>query len=209
MTADDVAPVEELEHSSRAAGGCALVIGLGMAGGVVVAVPELGYTVAGALAVVAVGKVRASLSRRRESDELETDEEEPVDIVAVLRDLGEGGQHVLLTRLASEAGLPNTRDARALLGEADIRVRGVRAPDCKGITRNGPGVHHDDIPAPSPESGAPAGECVCAVQAANTNANNVSGEGSEKGFRVEHTGQAGTTVYDLSETHNRRHAVKA
>lgn len=200
MTADELAPVEETERSSRAAGGCALVIGLGMAGGFVVAVPELGYTVAGALAVVAVGKVRASLSRRRES-ELEADEEEPVDIIAALHDLSPAGEHVRLTQLQETAGLPDTGAVRALLDEAGIPTRsGVRAGG-----KNGPGVHADDIPRESPP---PSGGCLCS-SGANTNANNDGGEGSEKGFRVEHTGQAGTTVYDLSETHNRRHAVKA
>ena len=118
MTADELTPVGELERSSRAAGGCALVIGLGMAGGVVVAVPELGYTVAGALAVVAVGKARSwAAGRRQEADETETetDEQEPVDIVAALQALGDGGQHVRLTQLQEATGLPDTKAVRALL----------------------------------------------------------------------------------------------
>jgi hypothetical protein len=207
VTTDEETPVEEPQGASRAAGGCALVIGLGMAGGVVVAVPELGYTVAGALAVVAVGKARTwAAGRRQDADEAEADEEEPVDIVAVLQQLGEGGQHVLLTRLADEAGLPDTKAARALLGEASIRVRAVRALDGEGVERNGPGIHRDDIPAPLPESGAPSGGCVCAGHAANANANNGAGEGAEKGLRVDHIGHAGTVVRTPADA-ARHHAI--
>ena len=90
-------------------------------------------------------------------------------------------------------------------GQAGVTIRsGVRAGG-----KNGPGVHADDIPTPLPTSGAPSEACVCAGHAANANANNSGGKGPEKGFRVEHTGQAGVTVYDLSETHSRRHTAKA
>lgn len=202
MTTVDETPAEQ---PSRAAGGCVLLVAIGAAGGVVYAVPELGYSVAGALSVVAVGKVRTWSSRRREAAETDSVEQEPVDIVAVLQELGHGGGHVRLTQLQEVAGLPDTKAVRALLDEAGIRIRtGVRSGG-----KNGPGVHADDIPAPLPTSGAPSGTCVCAGHAANTNANNNDGEGPEKGFRVEHTGQAGITVYDLSETHSRRHTAKA
>lgn len=201
MTTVDGQPVEAPEGASRAAGGCVLLVGLGAAGGAVYAIPELGYTVAGALAVAAVGKVRASLSRRRESDETEADEQEPVDIVTALQDLGHGGEHVRLTQLQEAVGLPDTKTVRALLDEAGITIRpGVRAGG-----KNGPGVHADDIPRESP---TPSGSCLCR-SGANTNTNNDSEKAPEKGFRVEHTGQAGTTVYDLSETHSRRHTAKA
>ncbi|MGW4703251.1 hypothetical protein [Streptomyces sp. NPDC004285] len=203
MTAEELAPVEEPESPSRAAGGCVLAIGLAAAGGAMVAVPELGYTVAGALAVVGVGKARTWASRRREASESEVQEAEPVDIVAALQELSEGGQSVLLTALKKESGLPDTKAVRALLDEAGIPVkRGVRTPG-----GNGPGVHTDHIPAPLPESGTPSETCVCAGHAANTNANNDGREGHEKGFRVEHTGHAGTTIYDLSETEHRHHKL--
>ena len=202
---DDETPEEEPEQPSRAAGGCVLLVGLGAAGGVVYAVPELGYTVAGALAVIGFRKARTWSSRRREVAETEADEQEPVDIVAVLQQLGEGGQHVRLTQLQEAAGLPDTKAVRALLDEAGVTIRsGVRAGG-----KNGPGVHADDIPTPLPTSGAPSEACVCAGHAANANANNSGRKGPEKGFRVEHTGQAGVTVYDLSETHSRRHTAKA
>lgn len=194
--------MEEPERSSRAAGGCVLVIGLGALGGAVIAVPELGYTVAGALAVVGVGKARAlAAGRRQDADETEVDEQEPVDIVAVLQELGEGGDHVRLTQLQEATGLPDTKAVRALLEEAGIPTRaGVRAGG-----KNGPGIHADDIPR---ETATPSECCLCR-SGANANANNAPEEGPEKGFRVEHTGQAGITVYDLSETHQRRHAAKA
>jgi pyruvate/2-oxoglutarate dehydrogenase complex dihydrolipoamide acyltransferase (E2) component len=196
----DETPVEEPERSSRAAGGCVLVIGLGVAGGVVHAVPEVGYTVAGALAVVAVGKARTwAAGRRQDADEAEADEQEPVDIVAVLQALGDGGQHVRLTQLQEATGLPDTKAVRALLDEAGITIRsGVRAGG-----KNGPGVHADDIPRF--ESAGSSG-CLCRSDA-NANTNNTAGEGPEKGFRVEHTGHAGVTVYDLSETHHRHHKL--
>ncbi|MFD3535221.1 hypothetical protein [Streptomyces sp. NPDC058664] len=195
-------PVEEPQGASRAAGGCVLLVALAPAGAAVYAVPELGYTIAGALATVAVGKARSwAAGRRRDVDEGEADEEEPVDIVAVLQDLGHGGEHVRLTQLQEAAGLPDTKTVRALLEAADIPIRtGVRAGG-----KNGPGVHADDIPR---EKATPSERCLCR-SGANANTNNASGEDPGKGFRVEHTGQAGITVYDLSETHQRRHAAKA
>lgn len=202
MTTVDETPVEEPQGASRAAGGCVLLVLLAPAGAAVYAVPELGYTVAGALATVAVAKARTwTAGRRQDVDETEVDEQEPVDIVAVLQALGHGGEHVRLTQLQEAAGLPDTKTVRALLADASIRVRaGVRSGG-----KNGPGVHATDIP---PIDAAPSGGCLCSSDA-NTNTNNASGEGPRSGFRVEHTGQAGTTVYDLSETHHRRHTAKA
>lgn len=198
MTADELAPVEEPASSSRAAGGCVLAIGAGIAGGVVYAVPELGYTVAGALAVVGVGKARTWASRRREAPETEPEEQEPVDIVAVLQELGDGGQHVRLTQLQEAAGLPDTKTVRALLDEAGILIRnGVRAGG-----KNGPGVHADDIPR---EKAAPSGRCLCSSDA-NANANNAPEEGPGEGLRVVRT-DTSTTYYNPTETQNRHHAI--
>ena len=165
MTADELAPGRRARSPPRAAGGCVLVVGLGLAGGAVVAVPELGYTVAGALAVVAVGKARTwATGRRQDGDEAEGNEQEPVDIVAVLQQFGEGGQHVRLTQLQEAAGLPDTKAVRALLDEAGVTIRsGVRAGG-----KNGPGVHADDIPR---EHTPPSGGCLCRSDA-NTNTNN-------------------------------------
>ncbi|MDF2708163.1 MAG: hypothetical protein K0R62_3815, partial [Nonomuraea muscovyensis] len=106
---DDETPAEEPQGASRAAGGCVLAIAVGAAGGAVYAVPELGYTVAGVLATVAVGKARTWASRRREASETEADEQEPVDILAVLLSLSEGEENVRLTQLQEAAGLPDTK----------------------------------------------------------------------------------------------------
>lgn len=194
-----VPEVEEPQGSSRAAGGCVLAIGAGIAGGVVYAVPELGYTVAGALAVVAVGKARTwAAGRRQDADETEPDEEEQVDIVAVLQRLGEGGQHVRLTQLQEAAGLPDTKTVRALLDEAGIPIRtGVRAGG-----KNGPGVHATDVPR---EKTTPSERCLCRSDA-NANANNGDGEGPEKGLRVDAIGHAGAVVRTPADA-ARHHAV--
>ncbi|MFE5514474.1 hypothetical protein ACFQ9J_28465 [Streptomyces sp. NPDC056529] len=170
---------------------------------VALVVPESAYYVAGLLTAAGVRKARTWTSRRREVAE---DEPEPVDIVAVLQQLGEGGQHVLLTHLTAKAGLPNTKAARALLDEAGVRVRPVRALDAEGVERNGPGIHKSDIPAPLPASGTPSETCVCAGHAANNNADNASGEGPEKGLRVDRIGHAGTVVHTPAEA-ARHHAV--
>lgn len=191
----------EAPPQSRAAIGCLAVIGITAAGTIVMVVPETGYYVAGLLTAAGVRRTRTWASRRREAAEAEADEQEPVDIVAALQRLGEGGEHVRLTQLQEAAGLPDTKAVRALLDAADIPIRpGVRAGG-----KNGPGVHAADIP---PLGAAPSGGCLCRSDA-NANTNNTPGEGPEKGFRVEHTGQAGVTVYDLSETRNRRHTAKA
>lgn len=189
---DEPTPAGEPEGSSRAAGGCVLLVALGAAGGVVYAVPELGYTVAGALAVIGGRKARTWAAGRREhTDEPAADEQEPIDIVAALQQLGEGGQHVRLTQLQEAAGLPDTKAVRALLDEAGIPIRtGVRAGG-----KNGPGVHADDIPTPLPKSGTPSVACVCAGHAANTNANNDGEEGPEEGPRVVRT-DTGAIYYD-------------
>lgn len=190
--------MEEPASSSRAAGGCVLAIGAGIAGGVVYAVPELGYTVAGALVVVGVGKARTWAAGRRQDAAEKPEEAEPVDIVAVLLELGEGGQHVRLTQLQETAGLPDTKTVRALLDEADIPIRnGVRAGG-----KNGPGVHADDIPR---EKTAPSGRCLCSSDV-NANANNDGGEGLGEGLRVVRT-DTSTTYYDPAETQRRHHAI--
>jgi hypothetical protein len=170
------------------------------AGTIVVAVPEMAYCIAGFMAAATARKARDWANGRRGHAAEEQPNEEPIDIVTALWTLGQKTGHVRLTQLQEATGLPDTKAVRALLDEAGIPVRtGVRAGG-----KNGPGVHATDIPAPLPADGdSPDGRCLCR-SAANTNANNDDGEGSEKGFRVETTGQAGVTVYDLSET-KRRH----
>lgn len=162
--------VGESDGSSRAAGRCVVAIGISGLLGACYAYPGLGTFVAGSVATVAVSKGRQWVAKRRadapEDAELEA---EPVDIVAHLQALGEGGNGVLLTALKDAADLPDTKAVRALLDEAGIRVRaGVRTP-----AGNGPGVHADDIPTPSPTTSSPSqGGCLCSSEAANANTNN-------------------------------------
>ncbi|MFE5628461.1 hypothetical protein [Streptomyces sp. NPDC056543] len=197
MTADEAASPDVEEQPSKLAGGCVLAVGAALAGGVVYAVPELGYTVAGLGAAAAYRRARTWLNGRR-ADAEEPDEGEQVDLVTVLQELGEGGGHVLLTRLREGAGLPDTKTVRALLDEAGIPVRaGVRTPG-----GNGPGVHATDIPR---ESATPSGRCLCRSDA-NANANNGDEEGPEKGFRVEAIGQAGAVVHDPADL-QRHHQI--
>ncbi|HEY9370786.1 hypothetical protein, partial [Streptomyces sp.] len=118
----DVHPAPE-EQPNRAAGVAVLAIAGAAAGGVVYAVPELGYFVAGLMAAATVRKARGWAAGRRPVDEEQQPDEEPIDIVAVLYDLSAGGEHVRLTQLAEAAGLPDTKTVRALLEEAGIRVR--------------------------------------------------------------------------------------
>ncbi|MEU9865500.1 hypothetical protein AB0D99_31990 [Streptomyces sp. NPDC047971] len=207
MSDQQAAPEPDMgeQRKERAAAGCLLVVAVGIGGCIAYAVPETAYYAAGLATSAAVRKVHGWVAGRRTGGEEQPEAEEQPDIVPVLQQLGNGGQHVLLTSLKDAAGLPDTKAVRALLEEAGVPVRaGVRADG-----KNGPGVHQDDIPAPSPGCEAtPSGRCLCSSEAANTNANNGGGEGPEKGFRVEHTGQAGTTVYDLSETHHRHTVTK-
>lgn len=94
-----------------------------------------------------------------------------------------GGVH--LTTLAQALPGPRlpTRDVRALLAAAGIRVRpGVRAPG-EGVRE---GVHRDDIPAPSsPTTEATPGAVVAAGQGGNNNSNNTEQSAGEKGFVLE------------------------
>lgn len=199
MTDTEQAPAPETEGDGRIAGGCVLAIALTVAGGVAYAVPESAYFVAGLLATNAVHKGRVLAGRLRRNEEQETTD--PVDIVATLQGLAEGGRHVRLTQLAEAAALPDTKAVRLLLNEAGIRIRdGVRAAG-----KNGPGVHHDDVPPlPDSESGAPSERCLCRSDA-NTNANSALPGGSGEGLRVEAIGQAASVIRDPSE--HRAHEV--
>lgn len=163
-------PVGESEGSSRVAGGCVVALGIGAALGVVYAYPDVGTYAAGLVTAAGVRKARGWVVKRRQDAPEGTESgAEPVDIVAVLQALGEGGNGVLLTALKDAADLPDTKAVRALLDEAGIRVRaGVRTP-----AGNGPGVHADDIPTPSPTTSDPSqAGCLCSSEAANANTNN-------------------------------------
>ncbi|WP_328962955.1 hypothetical protein [Streptomyces virginiae] len=187
MSTDEQTPAEA-QGDGRVAGGCVLAVALAACGTIAYAVPESAYFVAGLLATRAAHKARALATRfRRPDDESESEE---VDIVAKLQGLAEGGEHVRLTQLQEAAGLPDTKAVRALLDEAGIPIR----PGVRAAGRNGPGVHHDDIPAlPASAEGAPSGGCLCS-SAANTNANNGPAPGPGEGLRVEPIGQSGSVI---------------
>lgn len=101
---------------------------------------------------------------------------DPADMADIVRELGTG-TGVLLTRLCTQLldEFPGrgwtTKDVRALLAEAEVRVReGVRVSGAG----NGPGVHRDDVPAPlSPTTPPGPVGVVAAGQDTNANANNV------------------------------------
>ncbi|MEU3426610.1 hypothetical protein [Streptomyces gardneri] len=187
-------PAGESEGSSRAAGGCVLLVAVGAAGGAVYAIPELGYTVAGVLATVAARKARAWAAHRRPAAD-DNPAEDIVDIIAALHQLSPAGRvHVRLTQLQELTGLPDTKTVRALLNEDSIPIRtGVRADE-----KNGPGVHSDDIPrwSCSPSSDG----CWCTSDA-NTNTNNGDGETPEEGLRVVRT-DTGATYYTADARHH-------
>lgn len=152
---------------------------------------------------VAVGLVLVAARRRAANadDEEQVEDEEPpgpdaADMADIVRELGTG-TGVLLTGLRNQLLEEyqgrgwTTKDVRALLAEAGVRVReGVRV---SGVG-NGPGVHREDVPAPlSPiPSGPPVG-VVAAGQDANTNANNVTVTRSANGAQITVT-PAGVTV---------------
>ncbi|MGW7435692.1 hypothetical protein [Streptomyces sp. NPDC054849] len=182
------------ERGNRVAGGCVLAVALAAGGTIAYNVPESAYFVTGLLATAGYRKARTWVATRRGSGE-EPGSEGEVDIVAELQGLAVGGGHVRLTQLQKAAGLPDTKAVRALLDEAGIRIRdGVRAAG-----KNGPGVHHDDVPPlPDAGKGTPSGGCLCS-SAANTNANNAGSEGGREGLSVEPIGQSGAVVRVASE----------
>ncbi|MFJ5070231.1 hypothetical protein ACIQC7_27860 [Kitasatospora sp. NPDC088556] len=135
-----------------------------------------------------VPAVEEEPSEEEPSDAPEVTAPTPADAHSLTASLTAAGSSVLLTRMAADLGAahplwkPSTRAVRALLAEAGIPVReGVRTPD-----GNGPGVHHQDVPAlPSPsqeKAGAPVVANVAARQSANANANNADQAEPQKGF---------------------------
>ncbi|MBP0452394.1 hypothetical protein J5Y04_23025 [Kitasatospora sp. RG8] len=112
----------------------------------------------------------------------------PADVHRLVASRTVGGTSLLLTRITAELAPyhpgwePSTKAVRALLAEAGIPVReGVRTPD-----GNGPGVHHQDVPAlPSPSAPALAPSVVANVgpgRSANANANNTDEPAGREGF---------------------------
>jgi hypothetical protein len=195
VNADEQLPDEAGEPggmSERTARAVLVAVACGAMWGIVAVVPEAAYVVVGVFGCLGWQKARAWVVRRSGAEPDEDQAAEEPDVVGALQHLGCGGQHVLLTELRDELGLANTKAVRALLGDHGVRVReGVRAP-----AGNGPGVHRDDIPTPSPDRHS---EGCCCTSDANTNANNGSREGPGEGLRVERIGTDGYIVYDPAE----------
>ena len=184
---------EPRQMSDRTAKAILAVIGLGVMWGIVVAFPWVAYVLVGILACRAWDKARAWRTGRAEEEPSEEDESvAEVDIVALLQQLD---RSVLLTELRDDLGVADTKAVKALLAEAGVRWReGVRTP-----AGNGPGVHQDDIPAPSPVDDGSPEECCSCRSAANANANNAHEGASGEGLRVETIGQAGAVIRDPAD----------
>lgn len=170
---DDIPPKERLARLAAAAVVCWVV------GGVALAERRALWVLLAAWCLTAWVAGRSDGDAEEEQGEGEERQDGPdaADMADIVRELGTG-TGVLLTRLRDqlleeyEGTGWTTKDVRALLAEAEVRVReGVRVT---GVG-NGPGVHRDDVPAPlSPATPpAPVG-VVAAGQGANANANNVT-----------------------------------
>jgi len=119
---------------------------------------------------------------------------DPQDVEDLVRDLIGDDRGALLTALRQPLHAADTRAVRELLAAAGIRVRpGVRTAD-----GNGPGVHRDDLAAPSPAPADIPVDVVAAGEDANTNANNV--------LRVE--SREGMTIINDPADRHRAHSLK-
>lgn len=198
---------EETEQPSRVAGVFVLLVLAGVAvlvlKVIVTVAPYTAYFVAGILACLGWQKVRAwAKTRRAPVDGDEDDEEEP-DVMEALQHLGRNGDSVLLTQLRKRLRVTDTKAVKKLLKADGIRWRdGVRTP-----AGNGPGVHHEDIPAPPPREAAPS-ESGCSCSSGPTTATpTTASEERGEGLRVEPIGQAGAIIRDPADT-VRHHRVK-
>ncbi|MFI6251494.1 hypothetical protein [Streptomyces sp. NPDC051016] len=193
---------EPREMSERTAKAVVIVVAAAAVWGLVVAFPWLAYVIVGVLGTVGWQKARAWVAKRRSGD-AEEEQEEQLDVVEVLQDLGRRGDSVLLTQLRKRLGVADTKAVKALLKDEGIRVRaGVRTP-----AGNGPGVHHDDIPAPFPVDGAAHGEGCCCMSEPTTPTPTTGSEGVEEGLRIVPIGADGKIVYDPKDI-VRHHRVK-
>ena len=169
---DDVEPKERLARLAALAAVCWVV------GGVALAERRALWALLTAWCVPAwwAGRPTTAGEDGEQKEEGVEDGPDAADMADIVRELGTG-TGVLLTRLRDqlldeyEGRGWTTKDVRALLAEAGVRVReGVRV---SGVG-NGPGVHRDDVPAPlSPTTPPGPVGVVAAGQGANTNTNNV------------------------------------
>ncbi|MFF7949118.1 hypothetical protein [Streptomyces griseorubiginosus] len=190
---------EPRQMNERTAKAIIFVIAAAVLWGLVVAFPWVAYVVVGVLGTLGWLRARAWITDHRSSRDDEPEEEQP-DVVEALQHLGQRGDSVLLTRLRKHLRVADTKTVKALLKDEGIRVRtGVRTP-----AGNGPGVHHEDIPAPPPavESGHGDG-CCCRSEPTTPTPTT----GPEEGLRVVPLGLEGKIVYDPKDT-VRHHRVK-
>lgn len=189
---------EETEQPSRVAGVFVLLVLVGVAvlalKVIVTVAPYTAYFVAGILACLGWQRVRGWVAKRR-GPEAE-DEEEP-DVVEALQHLGRNGDSVLLTQLRKRLRVADTKAVKKLLKADGIRWRdGVRTS-----AGNGPGVHHEDIPAPPPQEVAPSESgCSCSSGPTTPTPTTAPEEEQGEGLRVEPIGQAGAIIRDPADT---------
>lgn len=170
---DDIPPKERLARLAAATVVCWIV------GGVALAERRALWVMLAAWCLTAwiAGRDTTAEDQQHKGDEEEQPAPGPAEMADIVRELGHG-TGVLLTGLRDqlleeyEGRGWTTKDVRALLAEAGVRVReGVRV---SGVG-NGPGVHREDVPAPlSPPLPHPPVGVVAAGQDANANTNNVT-----------------------------------
>ncbi|MFB8035890.1 hypothetical protein ACFC5Z_23665 [Streptomyces sp. NPDC056004] len=179
---DDIEPKERLARLAATAVVCWIV------GGVALSERRALWALLAAWCIAAWCAGRPAEDTDEETkDEGEQPGPDAADMADIVRELGTG-TGVLLTRVRDQLTKEypgrgwTTKDVRALLAEAGVRVReGVRVSGAG----NGPGVHRDDVPAPlSPTTSPPLVGVVAAGQGANTNANNVTVVESAGGAQV-------------------------
>ncbi|MFI6862632.1 hypothetical protein ACIBKZ_22515 [Streptomyces sp. NPDC050421] len=169
---NDIEPKERASRLAAAAVVCWVV------GGVAYAERRTLWALLAAWCITAwvAGRPDTGDEDEQEQPEDEHDAPDPADMADIVRELGTD-TGVLLTALRDQllTEYPSTgwttKDVRALLAEAGVRVRPVRV---RGAG-NGPGVHRDDVPPPLPSTTPPPPVGVVAAgQDANTNTNNVT-----------------------------------
>lgn len=115
-----------------------------------------------------------------EGPEADAADPDPQDVTDLVRDLTGDDRGILLTALRQPLRAADTRAVRELLAAAGIPVR----PGVRTAAGNGPGVHRDDLPAPTPPPADPSPSCVVAGEAANANTNNALRVHSQEGMTI-------------------------
>lgn len=166
---DDIPPKERLARLAAATVVCWIV------GGVALAERRALWVLLAAWCLTAWVAGRSDEDAEEQAEDEEQPGPGPAEMADIVTELGHG-TGVLLTRIRDqlleeyEGRGWTTKDVRALLAEAGVRVReGVRVSGAG----NGPGVHREDVPAPlSPAPSGPPVGVVAAGQDTNANTNN-------------------------------------